>query len=411
MCNDKIVLAFVGEIYNYKDFCGAATSDTEVLMNVLSEEGPQGLSDVDGMYAIVYLDLKTNLLHVITDHLSKKPLYFCQDTGEIASEIKPLLLSHKRKFNLKYFQTVAHLGYYPGWETAFEGIIQIPPNTHMIYHPDTGQSEWYLNFLPMSPLKLDLYEVVETAVRNRLVADVPISFLLSGGLDSSIVCSLAAHIIDPTKMNTFSIRNGRDATYARYLARRLKTNHRLLVPFITDPKPDPEEEIDNAMYYNESPVDLGSMVPQYKLCEAVKRAGFRVVITGDGADELFGGYSRMSKYIDPSADTQYHDVFIELPYYHCPRLDKMSMANTVELRSPFLSRRVIRTALSIPYERRIGKQILKDTFREIIPDCIVSRDKEPLRTDMMRLDRQMFRIERIRRFQRLVQEEHIYDEF
>jgi asparagine synthase (glutamine-hydrolysing) len=127
--------------------------------------------------------------------------------------------------------------------------------------------------------------------------------------------------------------------------------------------------------WNESPIDLGSVIPQYYLFDAIRQnSDFRVVISGDGSDELFGGYRRIKEY-----DSQSSDIFDELSYYHLPRLDRMSMSHTIELRNPFLHHDIIRFALTLPLEWRTDKKILKDTFAPILPPEIVNRQKEALK--------------------------------
>ena len=126
--------------------------------------------------------------------------------------------------------------------------------------------------------------------------------------------------------------------------------------------------------WNETPIDLGSVVPQYHLFQAIKESTrTRIVISGDGADELFGGYRRINEY-----DSH---IFHELTYYHLPRLDKMSMAHTLELRSPFLNHDIVRFALNLPFEERKNKKILKDTFKGLIPDSIIERSKLALKNE------------------------------
>jgi asparagine synthetase B (glutamine-hydrolysing) len=120
---------------------------------------------------------------------------------------------------------------------------------------------------------------------------------------------------------------------------------------------------------------MGSVIPQYHLFDAIKKGtNTRIVISGDGADELFGGYRRINEY-----DSQQSDIFHELTSYHLPRLDKMSMAHTLELRSPFLNHDIVRFAINLPFEERKNKKILKDTFSGLIPDSIIERKKLALK--------------------------------
>ena len=150
-----------------------------------------------------------------------------------------------------------------------------------------------------------------------------------------------------------------------------------------------DESMNEEIYkkWNESHIDLGSVIPQYHLFDAVKRfGGYRIFLSGDGADELFGGYKRIHEY-----DSQKSDVFDELSYYHLPRLDKMSMAHTLELRSPFLNLDLVRFALHLPLEWRKDKKILKDTFAPLLPDEIVNRKKAPLKNPKIKEDKIAYR--------------------
>ena len=114
------------------------------------------------------------------------------------------------------------------------------------------------------------------------------------------------------------------------------------------------------------------MLLQYKLFKKCKDLGLTTVLTGDGADELFSGYTRAQK-----EDTQEFDVMVELPYFHHIRIDRMSMINTIECRNPFLNTELVKYALSIPYELRKNKAILREAYRNEIP--FVDVEKKPLR--------------------------------
>ena len=130
-----------------------------------------------------------------------------------------------------------------------------------------------------------------------------------------------------------------------------------------------------AIRRNQTPVDLGSVVPQAQLAEALKKKDIHVVLSGDGADELFNGYNR-SKYYD----SQHSDIFNELPYYHNPRLDRIMMGSIVELRAPFLASYIVKYAMELDYNLRREKKCLKTTFVDIIPDEIINRNKLALKS-------------------------------
>ena len=211
---------------------------------------------------------------------------------------------------------------------------------------------------------MNIREAVETAVYNRLVSDVPVSVLLSGGVDSSIIYKLMEE--ETHNFTIFHIENGEDSEYLQYL--NIPSD---LEVVNLDLKTG--QNLDDVIFANEGPVDLGSMLPQYRMAEAIAEHGIKVCITGDGADEVFGGYRRQFDY-----DAQYSDIFDELVFYHLPRLDKMSMRFTTELRSPFLARDVIQAGLALPYEDRIDKNGLKSYFDDIVPKEILYRRKHPL---------------------------------
>lgn len=398
MQDERMILAFNGEIYNYQGFDPKKQykNDTEFLfhhLSVLEDEILDHLfSRVDGMYSIVYKHQKKDHCRIITDPLCKKPLYYDSDRNEIASELKALDTTY-RQLNKQYMSNVAMFGYNMTLETPFKNIIKLPANSLMMLTP-TSLSILNNSLVDLSPAPsatpASVCSALAIAIKNRLVADVPVGVLLSGGLDSSLVASIASDILTAKGqvLNTFSIEND-ETRYSDLMADYIGSNHTTL-------KIEPLST--NIHYWNEVPVDIGSVIPQYLLCQAVHKEGLKVCITGDGADELFGGYTRMSEYINPFMDTQYSDIFNELVYYHCPRLDKMSMAHTVELRSPFLATTMIRAALAIPYRERIRKSFLKRVARGIIPDEIIDRQKVPLRIDSMKKDRKTYQQEFIREY-------------
>ena len=191
--------------------------------------------------------------------------------------------------------------------------------------------------------------------------------LLSGGLDSTIIHGL----IQEQGLNVTSIHvENKERSYAKLVDKNAVD---VSLGAIND---------DYAVEVHQSPVDLGSVKPQIAMAEKLKELGYHNVLTGDGADELFGGYGRAKTY-----DSQMSDVFAELPFYHLPKLDRTMMRSTVELRAPFLSPSVIIHGLNVPYEKRQGeKTVLKETFKNLVPKAILERDKLPLKTEAIRKD-------------------------
>jgi asparagine synthase (glutamine-hydrolysing) len=233
-----------------------------------------------------------------------------------------------------------------------------------------------------------LWDKMNESINNRLLSkDYPISVLVSGGLDSSIIAAFLQSESE-RKLNWFTIEND-ETEYVDILAKHLNISVKVL-----DYKMDDNRNKEIYKKWNETPVDLGSVIPQFYLFEAVKSQGSqRIVISGDGSDELFGGYSRIHEY-----DSQQSDVFEELCYYHLPRLDKMSMAHTLELRSPFLHLDIVRFALHLPLEWRKDKKILKDTFSPLLPSEIVDRKKIPLKNPQIKKDKVAYRLKAVELF-------------
>ena len=405
---DGVYLLFNGEIFNYdKD---RFDSDIEYLTNSFGRY--QGgsfemfcalfspvIQTWDGFWAIVVYDSNTNDVIAFTDPLGRKCLYY-NSMGEIASEIKPLV-SDNSPIDDSFFSTVRKWGYNTDERTAYSDIKRILPNNIYSFNLETPEfkktySNYYKGFdHPITELvgksydeHIDwLWEKMFESVRNRLVSkNYPISLLISGGLDSSIIAAILNEIGADVKW--FSIENG-EKEFVDILASHLDKD----VSFL-DYNMDESKNSEIYKKWNESPIDLGSVIPQYHLFDAVKKfGGYRIVLSGDGADELFGGYKRIHEY-----DSQKSDIFDELSYYHLPRLDKMSMAHTLELRSPFLNLDLVRFALHLPLEWRKDKKILKDAFSPLLPDGIINRPKLALKNPKIKEDKIAYRQKAIELF-------------
>lgn len=398
-------LLFNGEIFNYGDF----ESDTAYLQNLFSSFDFSNIGMLqaiyephivswDGFWSIVLVDTDSRDVYAFTDPLGKKCLYR-NDNGEVCSEIKGLYEKEDKKLlDHSFFSGIIKFGYLPTNQTPFLNIKKLEPNKfhrwNMNYPAKMDISEQYYNFnyfdvgLESYEERMDwLWERLERSVANRLLSkNYPTSLLLSGGLDSAIIAGLLLKL--GADVDFYSISNGEDEQYVKDCENYWEVSSTRL-----DYKVDLEsEEAKNELLeiysqWNESPVDLGSVVPQYHLFDAIKKGSkTRIVISGDGADELFGGYRRINEY-----DSQKSDVFHELTSYHLPRLDKLSMAHTLELRSPFLNHDIIRFALSLPFEERKNKKILKDTFKGLIPDSVIERKKLALKNNMIVEDQIAYR--------------------
>lgn len=398
-----IFLMFNGEIFNYDTI--SFSSDTEYLCNLFGRYKGGSfemfcamfvphVQTWDGFWAILIYDSNTGDVITFTDPLGKKSLYY-SGKGEVCSEIKGLAYNQSQIDEI-YISEVRKWGYNTNERTPYKDVKRFLPNT--IYHYNMASPEFkgtYPEYYkiwnsPILELVGKSYEdhmdwlwlKMMESVNNRLISkNYPISLLVSGGLDSSII----AGILESGKKSDvtwYSIENG-ETEYVNLLSEKWGKPVNFL-------KYDIEDEVKNNLiykYWNETPVDLGSVIPQYYLFEAIKKnSEHRIVLSGDGADELFGGYSRIHEY-----DSQKSDVFQELSYYHLPRLDKMSMAHTLELRNPFLNLEIVRFALHLPLEWRKDKKILKDTFGPLLPEEIVNRPKAPLKNQEIKKDKIAYR--------------------
>jgi len=405
-------LLFNGEIFNYGDY----ESDTAYLQSLFStfQFGGVGMLQAlydphiiswDGFWAIVLVDTDKRELYAFTDPLGKKCLYR-NDKGEICSEIKGLYEKDEIvRSDSSFFSGVIKFGYLTTNQTPILNIKKLEPNRFYHWSFDNPSkievTEPYYNFHFFDAGLKDyddrcdwLFQKLEKSVENRLLSkNYPTSLLLSGGLDSSIIAGILLKL--GADVDFYSISNGEDENYVRDCeyywdveSKRLNYNIDL------DSESGKKELIEIYKKWNESPVDMGSVVPQYHLFDAIKKGtNTRIVISGDGADELFGGYRRINEY-----DSQQSDIFHELTYYHLPRLDKLSMAHTLELRNPFLNHDIVRFAISLPFKERKNKQILKDTFKGLVPDSVIERSKLALKNQKIVEDQISYRKDIVKLF-------------
>jgi asparagine synthase (glutamine-hydrolysing) len=309
-------VVFNGEIYNFQGLRDEllsrghqfrSRSDTEVIVHLYEESGPQCIDSLDGMFAIAIWDDRRQRLVLARDRAGKKPLFYLNTGSRLvfASEVKAFF--GRRDLNLTIDpQAIPYYfiyGYVPCPQTFYRGVRQLEPGQVMTVERDGTMSSrmyWTLDYpeeksVPRenhepAAVKAKLRTLMTKAVERRLVSDVPLGAFLSGGVDSTIVVGLMSQLIDrPVK--TFSIgfkdSPGYDETsYARIAARRFKTDH---TEFIVEP--GAFDLIDKLVWHHDGPFGDSSAVPTY-LVSQLTRQQVTVVLTGDGGDELFAGYLR-----------------------------------------------------------------------------------------------------------------------
>lgn len=366
------MLGFVGEVLDFRDEDPGLLSDFPIVINTWEKHGPGGFRKFDGFWSVVAIDRGTGNLWGLVDYLAQKPLYYRTDRPSIASEITPLLEFGAVTMDHTYLSSIPKWGYCPeNHRTPFEEIRKVPPGHFIRIAPDGSYILKHVDPLYPAFGEYDLFVELDAAVRRRVLAsDVPVTLLLSGGLDSSIVYQISKRYGD---VQPFHIEQGtsdsleEDASAAYQAQGSLKC-----VSFSQEDAPS----IDDRLSVMQEPVDLGSLCPQILLSRAIRQETDAIVcLTGDGADELFGGYSRALRY-----DSQYSDVFHELVMWHLPRLDRVMMRERIEVRSPFLARRVVQIALGLDRSLRTDKSILKHVFRNHLPKVVTRMRKVPLRT-------------------------------
>ncbi len=304
-----IWIVYNGEIYNFlelrdvlikKGHTFRSRSDTETIIHLYEEYGPECLVYLKGMFAFALWDVKKQLLFLARDRIGKKPLYYWHspNTFVFVSEIKSILQDDN--FQRKPDYTAIHhyltYQYVPSPWTAFEGIKKLPAAHYLVLKNGNIEVKryWKLSYLPKhtikeKDLKAEIIERLKEAVRIRLISDVPLGAFLSGGIDSSTVVALMSGIMkEPVK--TFSIgfkeEKYNELGYARMIAEKFRTDH---TEFIVEPKA--VEILDKLVWHYNEPFADSSAIPTYYVSK-LAREHVTVILNGDGGDENFAGYGR-----------------------------------------------------------------------------------------------------------------------
>ncbi len=479
-----------GEIYNFRDVRDRLAAshtfrtrtDTEVIAHLYEEQGDDCFAALNGMFGIAIVDRPRRRLVLARDRAGVKPVYWaiCGNDFMFASEIRPIL-EHPdcpRELDGGAFARYLGIQYVPGPRTAFRGIQVLEPGHRLILEADLPpRIEPYWSFPTLDPEHMfrdraatarELAALVEESVRMRLVSDVPLGALLSGGLDSTIVVALMARMSNAPVVTVsvgFHDSPELDETaLARETASRLGTEHHE----IRYGRDEALAMLPQLIVKNELPIAEPLLVPSYFLFREARRH-VTVVLSGEGADELFGGYMRYRVLSElrrfrpllppPSwpgwdalrggpgllhtigkvghavaepiaaqslwewnsvwAAEEVRDAMVDPAYavecsarayrtrdgfredlpigergnqlmgiesenrlvdFILGRADKMSMANSLELRTPFLDYRLIEFARRIPTRWKVNhsgeKQILREAFHGLLPESVRHRPKK-----------------------------------
>ncbi|QES07577.1 asparagine synthase (glutamine-hydrolyzing) [Streptomyces venezuelae] len=444
-----------GEIYNHTALRRALAArghrfpdrcDGTLLPALYAEYGPAFAEHLDGMFAVAVLDLRPGRTQLVlaVDDMGMKPVHLHHDPHDgstrFASEIPALLAFEGVRISPREdsLDTVLATRTSFSTHTALDGVSVLPPGATALVRPGAAPVVRRRGPHRAAPAG-DTQDVLRHEVRRLARADVPVCAITSGGLDSGLVTALAAEHAretDAPPLHTFHLTyRGRwpdsEAAYARSVARRARTVHHEVAV-------DPDEigslltrTVRHLGQPNADPIALST----YALFRAVRENGFTVALTGDGADELFGGYDRMraalaaptgadwaGAYADALSAaprllrehlyTSHYRAFIadqgsaadrieqelrsaeaigedrltattafetrwRLPAYHLRRVDHLSMAWAVEARMPFCQPAVVSHARSLPTGARTGKRALYEAGAELLPSAVLRRPKQP----------------------------------
>lgn len=382
-----LVLAANGEIYNHrelrKQFEGKyeflTESDCEVILALYQEKGPHFVDELNGIFGFAIYDVEKDEYFIARDHMGIIPLYIGWDmhgTFYVASELK-----------------------------ALEGVctkIELFPPGHYMTSKGGQLVQWYKrDWTDYEVVKNNetniqkIREALEAAVHRQLMSDVPYGVLLSGGLDSSITSAIAKKFAskriesDDTseawypQLHSFAVglEGSPDLTAARKVANHLGTIHHEIKFTIQEGLDAIRDVIYNIETYDVTTIRAST--PMYLMARVIKSMGIKMVLSGEGSDELFGGYLYFHK--APNA-REFHEETVrkvsKLHMYDCLRANKSLAAWGIEGRVPFLDKEFIDVAMTInPQDKmingeRMEKWVLRKAFEDMLPESIAWRQKE-----------------------------------
>lgn len=454
----RIVITYNGEIYNYRELRAElearghvfeSTGDTAVIPAAYIEWGLDFAKHLHGMFALALYDRRDGRMILARDRIGIKPLYYTRllDGIVFASEMRAIVASGwiERSPNAEALRQFLRFGYRTAYQTCYDGIQELPPGSLLVVDAP-GAAKVVPYWEPpqeerCDPRELvpDLREILRVAVERHMQSDVPIGAHLSGGMDSSTIVSFMARATREV-VHTFSVYFPESEWFdERRYSTAVSDAAGALQHFISPSWRQVRDRLDEIVAELDEPVGGPGVIPQYFLNESIRQAGVTVVLGGQGADELLGGYER---YRVPHAFTaartgrigqSFADIrsaglrriAIDLlkrvlavdparmlvqdaprgdaTSWGFPRLlahefrwylpmllhveDRTSMAWSIESRVPFLDDELLECALAVPATLKIKdgalKWMLRDAARGIVPDLVLDRtDKRGLPTPL-----------------------------
>ena len=381
------VIAVNGEIYNHKNLKKTFTSsynfrtesDCEVILALYENKGVDFLNDLNGIFAFALYDSSKDRYFIASDHMGIIPLYMGWDDDNVfyvSSELKSL--------------------------EGVCGKIELFPPGHYLLSDTSGLTKWYKpdwvshDNVKNSDTSINaIHDSLSAAVKRQLMSDVPYGVLLSGGLDSSITSALAKKFASKRvesndeqdawypQLHSFSVglKDAPDLKAAKIVADHIGTIHHEINFTIQEGV----DAIRDVIYHLETYdiTTIRASTPMYLMARAIKSLGIKMVLSGEGADELFGGYLYFHK--APNAK-EFHEETVrkldKLHQYDCLRANKSLAAWGIEGRVPFLDKEFIDIAMNInPEDKmikngRIEKWILREAFKDYLPESVLWRQKE-----------------------------------
>ncbi|GIU43674.1 asparagine synthase B [Shewanella colwelliana] len=383
--DESLILAVNGEIYNHKElkaelgdkYSYQTNSDCEVILALYQEYGCDFLDKLNGIFAFVLYDKTKDTYLVGRDHMGIIPLYTGHDTEGnfyVASEMKALMPVCKTVEEFKPGQYLTPAGYAQYYQRDWREFSAVANNEASVD---------------------ELREALEAAVKRQLMSDVPYGVLLSGGLDSSVISAItqtfAKRRIEDDgesdawwpQLHSFAVglEGAPDLIAAKKVADAIGTIHHE----ITFTFQDGIDALKDVIYHLETydVTTIRAATPMYLMARKIKAMGIKMVLSGEGADELFGGYLYFHK--APNAQAFHEELVRKLDKLHlfdCLRANKAMAAWGLEARVPFLDKAFIDTAMRINPEAkmskdgRIEKHILRQAFEHKLPKEVAWRQKE-----------------------------------